>query len=37
MIPRFSPIVTAWLRSLAPSLESIFVTWLLTVASPIES
>jgi len=37
MIPRFSAIVTAWARSLAPSLESMFVTWLLTVASPMES
>ena len=26
MIPRLSPIVTAWVRSLAPSLESILVT-----------
>jgi hypothetical protein len=24
MIPRFRPIVTAWVRSLAPSFESIF-------------
>jgi len=37
MIPRLSAIVTAWVRSLAPSLESIFVTWLLTVSSVIAS
>ena len=37
MIPRLSAIVTAWVRSLAPSLESIFVTWNLTVSSLIES
>ena len=28
MIPRFSPIVTAWVRSFAPSLERIFLTGL---------
>jgi hypothetical protein len=37
MIPRFNAIVTAWTRSLAPSLERMFVTWLLTVASPMDS
>jgi hypothetical protein len=37
MMPRFRPIVTAWARSLAPNLDSMFVTWLFTVASPIES
>ncbi len=37
IIPRFNPIVTAWVRSLAPSLESMFVTWLLTVSSVIKS
>ena len=37
MMPRFRPIVTEWARSLAPNLDSIFVTWLFTVASPIES
>jgi hypothetical protein len=37
MIPRFSAVVTAWVRSLAPSLASIFVTWLLTVSSAMQS
>jgi hypothetical protein len=37
MIPRFSPMVTACVRSLAPTLASIFVRWLLTVPSAIES
>ena len=37
MIPRFSAIVTAWVRSLAPSFERIFLTWNLTVSSVIES
>ena len=37
MIPRFSAIVTACVRSLAPSLERMFLTWNLTVSSVIES
>ena len=37
MIPRFNPIVTAWVRSLARSLERMFLTWPLTVSSVIES
>jgi hypothetical protein len=37
MIPRFSPIVTAWVRSFAPSLRRMFLTRLLTVSSEIES
>ena len=37
MIPRFSPIVTAWVRSLAPSLDRMFPTWLLTVSSVIDN
>ena len=37
MIPRFSPIVTAWVRSFAPSLSRMFLTRLLTVSSEIES
>ena len=36
MIPRFSPRVTAWVRSLAPSLERMLFTWPLTVSSVIE-
>ena len=30
MIPRFNPIMAAWVRSLAPSLERILRTWPLT-------
>ena len=37
MIPRFRPIMAAWVRSLAPSLERMFRTWPLTVSSLIES
>ena len=37
MIPRFRPIATAWVRSLAPSLERMFLTWLFTVSSVSES
>ena len=37
MIPRFSPIVTAWVRSFATSLRRMFLTRLLTVSSVIES
>jgi hypothetical protein len=37
MIPRFSPIVTAWVRSLAPSLERMFLMWLFTLSSVIDS
>ena len=33
MIPRFSPMVTAWVRSLAPSLARMFLTWPFTVSS----
>ena len=35
MIPRFSAMVTACVRSLAPSLERMFLTWPLTVSSVI--
>jgi hypothetical protein len=37
MIPRFSPIVTACVRSFAPNLERMLLTWPLTVSSVIES
>ena len=37
MIPRFNAIVTAWVRSLAPSLARMFLTWLLTVTSVSDS
>src|SRR5260370_3452070 len=37
MIPRLSPIMAAWVRSLAPSLERIFRTWPFTVSSLVES
>jgi hypothetical protein len=37
MIPRFNPIVTAWVRSFAPSLRRMLLTRLLTVSSEIES
>ena len=37
MIPRFSPMVTAWVRSLAPSLARMFFTWPFTVSSLMES
>jgi hypothetical protein len=37
MIPRFSAIVTACVRSLAPSLARMFEMWLLTVSSAIDS
>src|SRR5208337_118571 len=37
MIPRCRAMVTACARSLAPSLESMFEMWFLTVVSPIES
>jgi hypothetical protein len=37
MIPRFRAIVTACVRSLAPSFERIFVMWLLTVSSAMDS
>ena len=37
MIPRFSPMVTAWVRSLALSLERMFLTWPFTVSSVMES
>ena len=34
-MPLFNAIVTAWVRSLAPSFERIFLTWALTVSSVI--
>ncbi len=37
MIPRFSPIVTAWVLSFAPSLERMFLTCPLTVSSVIDN
>lgn len=36
MIPRFNPIIAAWVRSLAPSLERMFLTRPLTVSSVID-
>jgi len=37
MIPLFKPIIAACVRSLAPSLERMFLTRLFTVSSVIES
>ena len=37
MIPLFNPIMAAWVRSLAPNLERMFLTRPLTVSSVIES
>src|ERR1700739_428945 len=37
MIPRFKAAVTAWVRSLTPSLERMLLTWPLTVSSEIAS
>ena len=37
MIPLFRPIIAAWVRSLAPSLERMLLTRLLTVSSVMES
>src|SRR5207248_7699496 len=37
MMPRLRAIVTAWVRSLAPNFERMFLTLLLTVSSLIES
>ena len=37
MIPLFSPIIAAWVRSLAPNFERMFLTRLFTVSSVIES
>jgi hypothetical protein len=37
MMPRFKPIIAACVRSLAPSLERMFLTRPLTVSSVIES
>jgi len=37
MIPRFTAIVTACVRSLAPSFDRIFVMWLLTVSSAMDN
>jgi len=36
-MPRFTPIMEAWVRSLAPSLERMFLTRPLTVSSVIDS
>ena len=36
MIPRFKPIIAAWVRSLAPSLERMLRTCTFTVASLME-
>ena len=33
IIPRFRPMVTAWVRSFAPSFARMFLTWPLTVSS----
>ena len=37
MIPRLSPMVTACVRSFAPSLSRMLPTWLFTVSSRTES
>ena len=37
MIPLFKPIIAAWVRSLAPNFERMFLTRLFTVSSVIES
>src|SRR5262249_37425893 len=37
MIPRLSPIMAAWVRSLAPSFERMFLTRPFTVSSVIDS
>ena len=37
MIPLFTPIMAAWVRSLAPNLERMDLTRLFTVSSVIES
>ena len=37
MIPLFNPMMAAWVRSLAPNLERMDLTRLLTVSSVIES
>ena len=37
MIPLFSPIIAAWVRSFAPNFERMFLTRLFTVSSVIES
>src|SRR5258707_12111803 len=37
MVPRFSPIVTAWVRSFAPSFERMFLTCPLTVSSVVDN
>ena len=37
MIPLFNPIIAAWVRSLAPNFERMFLTRLFTVSSVIES
>jgi hypothetical protein len=37
MIPRFKPIIAAWVRSFAPNLERMFLTLPFTVSSVMES
>ena len=37
MIPLFTPIMAAWVLSLAPNLERMFLTRLVTVSSVIDS
>jgi hypothetical protein len=37
MIPRFTPIIAAWVRSFAPSLDRMFLTRPFTVSSVMES
>ena len=36
MIPRLTPIIAAWARSLAPNLERMFLTWPFTESSVTE-
>src|SRR5580765_1832035 len=36
MIPLFNPMVTAWVRSLAPSLDKMLRMWAFTVCSEME-
>ena len=36
-MPRFNPMIAAWVRSLAPNLERMHLTRLLTVSSVMES
>ena len=37
MMPRFTPIMAAWVRSFAPNLERMFRTWPFTVSSLTDS